>query len=144
MQAEDLPVVMKIESEHDFPWTETMLRDCLSVSYENYVLEKEKKIIGFGILSIATSECEILNIAIATDHRRQGLGFFLLEHLLDFARQRGVRKAYLEVRISNTAALKLYERAGFKAQGLRKGYYPAAEGKREDAVILGCDIMPGP
>ena len=84
---------------------------------------------------MAVDEAHLLNISV--DKRRQGMGFGgrLLRHAMSVARTLGARSLLLEVRPSNERALELYRHFGFVRIGLRKGYYPAHEG-REDAMVL--------
>lgn len=139
MQAQDLEAVLAIENEEPFPWSKKMLQDCLAMPYKNLVLTDAGKVIGFAILSIVLDECELLNIAITTSRRRQGLGRLLLQRVLDIAKQREVHCCYLEVRESNTVAQKLYQQLGFQVMNIRKEYYPAQTG-RENAVVLSCEL----
>ena len=141
MSGHDLVAVMEVEKvAYEFPWTLPIFRDCLRVGCHCYVYESPQEgIIGHGIMSVAAGECHILNICIHPDYQRQGLGEGMVEFLLDFARQNKARMALLEVRLSNTAAYKLYVKLGFDEVGLRKSYYPALRG-REDAIILARDL----
>jgi ribosomal-protein-alanine N-acetyltransferase len=99
----------------------------------------QEGIIGHGIMSVAVSECHILNICIHPDYQRLGLGEGMVLFMLDLARDKKARVALLEVRLSNSAAYKLYNKLGFDEVGLRKGYYPS-RGGREDAIILARDL----
>ena len=76
-----------------------------------------------------------MNICIAPAWQGQGLGRRLLEHWLEECRQRRLAMAWLEVRVSNQAALRLYRTSGFAKTGRRKDYYRAGEG-REDAIVM--------
>ena len=96
-------------------------------------------IIGYGILSIAAGECHFLNICIAPEHQQRGYGARLVAQLLQVARQARARTARLEVRASNIAAFRLYDKMGFNEIGIRKGYYPARNG-REDALIFAREL----
>ena len=87
-------------------------------------------------------EAEILNIVIDSAQRGLGFGRWLLQHLMTIAAQQGSDKIFLEVRVSNQVAIKLYESLGFKRISMRKNYYPAVHG-REDALILNYAIMRG-
>ncbi len=135
MQEDDLPAIGCIENQQAFPWSKTKLEDCLRASYKNFVLEENHQILGYAILSVVMDEAEILNIAISSAQRRRGFGRLLLQHLLEVAKQQGVKKIFLEVRVANQAAIKLYESVGFKQVGVRENYYPSAKG-REDALIF--------
>ncbi len=136
MQEADLIAVMEIELRaYEFPWTETIMADCLRVGYCCWVLESEEQIIAYSIVSVAVEECHILNLCIDPDYRGNGLGKYLLEKMLLVASEHRARIAFLEVRPSNRAALSLYENAGFNEVGIRSKYYPSGNG-REDALIM--------
>jgi ribosomal-protein-alanine N-acetyltransferase len=139
----DLSQVIKVEeSAYEFPWTLPIFRDCLRVGCHCYVYESPHGILGHGIMSVAVGECHILNICIHPEHQRRGLGEGLVHYMLDIARRKKARIALLEVRISNSAAYRLYTKLGFDEVGLRKAYYPARHG-REDAIILARDLTVG-
>jgi ribosomal-protein-alanine N-acetyltransferase len=144
MSGHDLTAVMEVENTaYEFPWTLPIFRDCLRVGCHCYVYESPQEgIIGHGIMSVVAGECHVLNICIHPDYQRLGLGEGMVLFMLDIARQGKARVALLEVRISNTAAYKLYTKLGFDEVGLRKGYYPARHG-REDAIILARDLTTG-
>jgi ribosomal-protein-alanine N-acetyltransferase len=89
-------------------------------------------VIGLGCYWAILEEAHITLLAIAPEVRRSGLGRWLLTQLLHQAQQRGLERATLEVRASNTAALKLYKNLGFRIAGRRRGYYDDGE----DALIL--------
>jgi ribosomal-protein-alanine N-acetyltransferase len=93
----------------------------------------EGRLAGYAGLHIIMDEGYITNIAAAPEHRRRGLASALLKKLIGVGRERGLRFLTLEVRKSNDAARKLYEKHSFCAVGVRKGYY---EKPREDAVIM--------
>lgn len=140
MQEADLPAIMAIERvAYEFPWTEGILRDCFRFGYVCKVYESRAGILGYGILSIGAGECHFLNICIAPSQQRRGHGARLVKALLDIARQGRVRSAILEVRASNLAAFKLYDKLGFNEIGVRKNYYPARTG-REDALVLALEL----
>ncbi|HZF17573.1 MAG TPA: ribosomal protein S18-alanine N-acetyltransferase [Steroidobacteraceae bacterium] len=136
MHDADLAAVAALEkSSYLFPWTEGIFRDCVRVGYVCRVLEIQSEIVGYGVLSAGAGEAHILNVCIADGCRCRGLGRHMMEHLLERARGYGVREAYLEVRPSNTTAIRLYQSMGFEQVGIRRGYYQASTG-REDAVVL--------
>jgi [ribosomal protein S18]-alanine N-acetyltransferase len=140
MHEDDMPEIMAIErAAYPFPWTEGIMRDCFKFGYTCKVYESRDGIIGYGIVSIAAGECHFLNICIAPVHQQQGHGARLVAHLLHLARHAGARSVFLEVRISNGAAFRLYHKMGFNEIGLRKGYYPAQDG-REDALVLAREL----
>jgi [ribosomal protein S18]-alanine N-acetyltransferase len=140
MEASDIPQVTAIEQElNDSPWASDMFADSLRVGFLAWVLAKDQAIIGYGLLSLAADECQVLNIAINPVWQRKGLGNILLAYMLKDGYQKGARRCFLEVRRSNVAAQKLYEKLGFKHMGFRKDYYISSTG-REDAVTLSLDL----
>lgn len=143
MDPADLPSVMAIEARnYQFPWTEGVFKDCFrAMNYVNWVCEApDDFIVGYCIISVAVGEAHIMNISVSPDFQRQGAGQKMLEHLIEFARPRA-EKLFLEVRPSNIGAVNLYRKAGFREIGVRKGYYPAKDG-REDAIMFELDLVP--
>lgn len=137
MQFSDLTTVMDIEKiAYPFPWTLNIFCDCLKVGYRAWVLEEENKIIGYGLMTVAAGEAHILNICVHPQRQHYGFGRYILEHLLAVAKQQAVDIVFLEVRPSNQIAFHLYTRSGFNQVGVRRNYYPAKSGQREDALIL--------
>lgn len=90
-------------------------------------------VVGYAVLWFVQEQGELANIAIRPEHRGRGLGSFLLDRIVERAVEKGVRSLYLEVRVSNTRAARLYERRGFREIGRRRNYY---ERPREDARVL--------
>ena len=136
----DLPEVAAVEqSSYAFPWSENIFRDCLRVGYTCRALDLAGQIIGYGIMSVGAGEAHILNVCVRDSFRNLGFGRRLLEHLLERATAAGVGEAFLEVRPSNLAAIRLYQRLGFEQIGIRRGYYQAPDG-REDAIVLKRDL----
>jgi ribosomal-protein-alanine N-acetyltransferase len=132
----DVPSVVAIErAAYQFPWSEGIFRDCLRVGYVCRVAVAENEVIGYGVMSVGAGEAHILNLCIDADFRCRGVGRRMLEYLVDRARAAGMSEAFLEVRPSNTAAIRLYQSMGFEQVGIRRGYYQAAGG-REDASVL--------
>jgi len=143
LQDDDIDRVEDIEQRsYEFPWSAGIFSDCLRVGYCCWVLDLANDIIGYGIMSVAVEESHILNVCVAPEARRQGHARALMEHLLNTASEHGARIAYLEVRPSNAAALKLYGELGFRHVGTRRAYYPARRG-REDAFVLSTPVVPG-
>jgi ribosomal-protein-alanine N-acetyltransferase len=141
LQIHSLQALIDIENQNDFPWTANMLHDCFIAGYEIYGMELNNKIVAYAVIRLMMSdEAEILNIAVDKNFRRKGYGKLLLQFLLQTCKQKNVTRIYLEVRVSNAAALHLYENFGFKKIGARAEYYPAAQG-REDAVILSIEYQ---
>ncbi|GAC1698559.1 MAG: hypothetical protein PVS2B3_10440 [Steroidobacteraceae bacterium] len=90
---------------------------------------------GYGVMSTGAGEAHILNLCVGESFRCRGLGRQLMLALIERAAAAGVNEAFLEVRPSNTAAIRLYQAMGFVQLGTRRGYYQAAVG-REDAAVL--------
>lgn len=140
MTVDDLDAVMAIElAAYPYPWTRRIMADCLRVGYRCRVGEIDGVFAGYGIMSTGAGEAHILNLCVADEFRRGGLGEILLTALLDEAQTLKVDDVFLEVRPSNCVALRLYERLGFNQAGVRKDYYPAAGG-REDALIFALNL----
>lgn len=133
----DLRRVAQIESAAAVvPWPLSQFRDCLNGDrHEGFILEENSKIIGFSIFSLVMDEASLLNIAIGPQWQGRGYGRLLLETGLQAVRERGASVCFLEVRVSNARAQRLYASLGFKVVGGRKDYYPAKQG-REDALVM--------
>jgi len=132
----DLPAVLAIENSiYAFPWTPGNFRDSLAAGYACWAYACDGELIGYAVLMLAADEAHLLNLSIAAARQRQGHGGQLLRRVCARAREDGVRLVYLEVRPSNHAASRLYERHGFQRVGLRRDYYPDQSG-REDALIF--------
>jgi ribosomal-protein-alanine N-acetyltransferase len=132
----DLAEVAAIEQKsYAFPWSENIFRDCLRVGYTCRALDLAGQIIGYGVMSLGAGEAHILNLCVREEFRIVGFGRRLLEHMLERAAAAGISEAFLEVRPSNLAAIRLYQRLGFEQIGVRRGYYQAPDG-REDAIVL--------
>lgn len=136
MRQVDLPAVTAIElATYEYPWSIGIFRDCLLAGYTSVVLERDGEITGYGIMSVAAGEAHLLNICVAKELRRQGIGQGLLEYLVERAQGFAADRIFLEVRPSNKPALSLYDKLGFQILGVREGYYKARRGN-EDAVVL--------
>jgi ribosomal-protein-alanine N-acetyltransferase len=136
MNVRDLDEIIAIEDTvYPFPWTRGNFSDSLAAGYSTWVCRVGGELVGYMVVMMAVDEAHLLNISV--DQRRQGMGFGarLLRHAMRVAKTLGARTLLLEVRPSNTRALELYRHFGFVRIGVRKGYYPAAEG-REDAMVL--------
>lgn len=138
--AADLDAVMAIERRaYDFPWTQGIFRDCLRVGYCCWCYEVNGEIRGYGVMSVAAGESHLLNLTVNPRCQRQGVGTKLLTHFLQLACRHNAGTVMLEVRPSNTAAIRLYEKLGFNEIGVRRAYYPAEQG-REDALVLALSL----
>src|SRR5215831_13717166 len=129
MRGSDVADVVATErSSYQFPWSEGIFRDCLRVGYVCRVVTVSKDVIGYGVMSVGAGEAHILNLCIREAFRCRGVGRRLLSYLLERAAASGMSEAFLEVRPSNTAAIRLYQSLGFEPVGTRRGYYQAVGG----------------
>jgi ribosomal-protein-alanine N-acetyltransferase len=132
----DVASVVAIErAAYQFPWSEGIFRDCLRVGYVCRVACVGDEVIAYGVMSIGAGEAHILNLCVNAHFRCRGVGRRMLEYLVERARAAGMAEAFLEVRPSNTPAIRLYQSMGFEQVGIRRGYYQAIGG-REDASVL--------
>jgi [ribosomal protein S18]-alanine N-acetyltransferase len=143
MTFDDVASVAQMEQRsYPFPWSAAIFRDCLRARHYCCVVELDDIGIGYGVLSTGAGEAHVLNLCVAELYRNRGIGSQLLEHMLEFAKGLGVVDVFLEVRPSNTRAIRLYQSLGFSQIGVRRGYYQAVDG-REDAVVLRRNIGKG-
>ncbi len=136
MKKEDLNQVLEIENLSFLnPWTRRMYLSEVSEKDKSYfvVAKLEDRIIGYGGFWFIVDEAHLTNLAVHPDFRKQGIGTQIMQYLLNLSKQLGVKRATLEVRVSNVIAQKFYTKFGFIPIALRKKYYP--DGK-EDAVIM--------
>ena len=134
-----LDAVLAVErTAYEFPWT----RDNFATSMASgYIAEclfdpiQPDHLLGYYLLQPGVDEMHLLNLTVAPPMQRQGLGRRLLEAACVRCLQHDSPRLWLEVRVSNAAAIALYEGAGFVRVGLRRGYYPAAGG-REDGIVM--------
>lgn len=137
MRGDDLPAVARIERDiYEFPWTEGNFSDSIVAGYDCWVFATPGRIDGYAVLMWTPDEVHLLNLSVAGDRQGRGQGRSMLEWLLANVARRGAARIMLEVRPSNTIARHLYESFGFRQIGVRKRYYPAAVGRREDALVL--------
>ena len=141
----DLAYVAALEAQiHAAPWTLGNFRDALAAGYSTRVAEREGRIVAYGVLMLAPGEAQILNVSVVPDARRDGLGRALVNQFIDDARRLGAEQCFLEVRVSNIAAIALYESTGFTRIARRSGYYPPMGPgiPREDALVMRLALAP--
>jgi ribosomal-protein-alanine N-acetyltransferase len=139
MKKEDLPEVIQIEKmSFKSPWPEFHFFDELTTPHshpyvvEGRFLDGRTKIVGYIFLWVFGEEIEIANIAVHPNYRRMRIGSSMLSVIEDIYRNKA-KRVFLEVRVSNTPAIKLYKKMGFKVVGIRKRYYTDND---EDAIIM--------
>lgn len=142
MRLDEVDEMMAVErSVYSYPWTRGNVVDSLVAGHLAEVLRSvEGELLGYFIAMPGADEMHLLNLAVAPAHQRRGHARHMLDALVHHARERGVRTLWLEVRDSNVRAQSLYRRYGFVAVGRRRGYYPAAAGRREDAVLMSLSL----
>lgn len=135
MQKKDVEEVVKIEEEtFSMPWSQNDFLEMIEADYAHYmVAEEDNKIIGSCGLRNIAGEGEITNVVIRPEYRNMGIGVKMLCKLIKNAEKIGIREFTLEVRESNAAAIHVYEKLGFFAEGIRKKFY---ERPCENAVIM--------
>lgn len=141
MAAGDLTAVLEIEtSSYTVPWSEATFRGLIRRSDADVVVvEVDGELIGYAAAWFVADQAELGNIAVAASWRRRGVGARLVTTVLERAGERGMREVFLEVRPSNTAAKRLYERFGFREVSRRRNYYTEP---REDAVVMRMAVGP--
>ena len=139
----DLPAIEEIEQRsYATPWSRSMFAGELSKPSSICLgaFDGESgKLVGYLIISRYVDAWHVMNIAVAPVLRRRGVATAMLERLFDQTAGESRRGYTLEVRVTNDAAIKLYEQMGFKARGIRRGYYTD---NREDALIMWRDPVP--
>jgi ribosomal-protein-alanine N-acetyltransferase len=138
MTAADVDEVTALEdSVFPHPWSRANFVESLASGYDAWVVRDPLgELAGYYLLMYACDEAHLLDVAVAADRQRDGLGRYLLDKAAMRARELGMLSILLEVRPSNERALHVYKRYGFAEIGRRKGYYPAHQGQREDAIVM--------
>ncbi|HUP95933.1 MAG TPA: ribosomal protein S18-alanine N-acetyltransferase [Burkholderiales bacterium] len=140
MEVADLERVVPIERAlHAHPWTRGNFADSIDAGYHCWIVERAGHIVGYGVVTIAAGEAHLLNLSVAGEWQRRGIGTELSRFFLKLAHDYGAAKMYLEVRPSNAAARALYLQLGFAEIGVRRDYYPAP-GAPEDAVVMELNV----
>ena len=140
MTLADLDAVLDIEVQaYPFPWTRGNFTDSLAAGYPARVLTDGlagDRVIGYFVAMEGVDEMHLLNVTVTPAEQGRGHGRGLLDALVRLCRDCDAEQLWLEVRVSNPRAGELYSRYGFREVGLRRGYYPAAQGQREDARVM--------
>ena len=145
LQLRDLSAIEDIERDsYPTPWSRSMFAGELSKASSvclGAFDEETGELIGYLIVSRYVDAWHVMNIAVDPNVRRAGVATALLVRLFELTSGDGRRGYTLEVRVSNTGAIHLYERLGFQPRGIRRGYYTD---NREDALIMWRDPEPQP
>src|SRR3974390_2846139 len=106
----DIAYVAALEAQiHAVPWTPGNFRDAIAAGYLAEAGEREGRIVAYGVMLLAPGEAQILHLSVVPDSRREGLGRALLRRFIVHAARLGAEQIFLEVRVSNVAAISLYE-----------------------------------
>ena len=139
---EDVDRILDIEQlAYPYPWTRGIFVDCLSAGYACFGLQLGRELAGYSIASHAAGEAHLLNLCVHPEWQRRGYGSLLLEYMINHVARLNCGAMFLEVRVSNPRAARLYENRGFKVIGQRCNYYQAGE-RREDAIVMRLELDP--
>lgn len=135
MRAEDVPSISRLEEEtFSMPWSaDSFLQMIGKEDTEYFVAEENGRILGGCGLLLIAGEGNITNVVVAPEARRRGIAMGLLTFLMETGNRVGLCAYTLEVRVSNRAAIALYEKLGFVSEGVRPHFY---EKPTEDALIM--------
>ncbi len=136
LELSDLDAVEVIErASYRTPWSRSMfaaeLRKPSALAIGAYLESGE--LVGYAFVSRYVDAWHVMNVAVAPEHRRRGIATDLLERVFEVTGGDRRHGYTLEVRVSNTHAIRLYEQLGFASRGIRPGYYTD---DREDALIM--------
>lgn len=134
MTLEDVDSIKNIlKNEFDDFWSENILKSEIINENTKYIVAKiDDEIVGFAGVLFSPDVCEIMNIVVKKNKRRQGIGKELLSKLIEIAKKNNFEILTLEVNDKNISAKTLYESFGFENVGLRKKYY----NNIDDAIIM--------
>ncbi len=143
MSPGDVRVIAEIENaSYTMPWSETsFLGEVYSQHSITRVAELDGRIVAYVFIKQVADEGVLMNLTVHPDYRRQGIANMIFSNAIQDLRRNGCRFLFLEVRISNIAAKKLYEKLDFKVVGTRKDYYLRPT---EDALVMMLEISSCP
>ncbi len=135
MNVNDVPAIAELERVcFSDPWSENSISSELNNPLSYWLVAEDNGVIaGYVGSQSVLDAADMMNIAVSSDYRRQGIGQALIEGLVAHLLRKNVIALLLEVRVSNIPAITLYEKLGFEQVGRRRGYY---HNPREDALIL--------
>ncbi|MEP7298593.1 MAG: ribosomal protein S18-alanine N-acetyltransferase [Burkholderiales bacterium] len=142
MSAIHLDAVMAIETAtYAFPWTRGNFIDSIVAGYAGRVLlDSNGAMLGYFIAMGGVDEMHLLNITVAPAVQGRGHARSMIDALIALCREDRAHELWLEVRQTNAPARAIYAHLGFEQKGVRKGYYPAPLGRREDAVVMSLNL----
>lgn len=140
----DLATIAEIErGSFSNPWQPDTFRSLLNQDRCRVVVAEDPAagVVGYAVLWWVLDQGELANLAVEKGHQKLGIGSTLLDEVVAYAESQGVKSLFLEVRVSNEPAYRLYSHRGFVQISVRKGYY---QNPREDARILVKHLSPSP
>ena len=124
------------QSVYSKPWTRGNFLDAIKSNNWCHLLMKGTTLTGYFVAMMGFQEVHLLNFTVAKPFQNKGYGLHMLESLALMSKTVSAQWIWLEVRVSNERAFKVYEAFGFKKVGERKNYYPLSSHQREDAIIM--------
>jgi ribosomal-protein-alanine N-acetyltransferase len=141
MSTADLPAELRLERQsYPAPWHAWFFRRLLRRRASCWVLEQGGIVCGYGVMRCVRGWAHIMNLCVAQDRRRRGLGRKMLIQLMKKGHHCGAGRAWLEVHPDNRGAIALYRSLGFRTQLRRKGYYLHSPQRQRDALIMTCKL----
>ena len=131
---------------HSHPWTLKTMSSCIGGRYFNLAAFDSDILVGFYIGEKAGPDFTLMDICVTPEHQGKGIAKQLLSKFIEHGEQQNAENLFLEVRESNTRAIKLYEQAGFIEMSIRKNYYPSDDATKngfEDAILMGMALSLG-
>ena len=139
LESGDIPAVMALErSAHSHPWRQSSFEDCLKGRQKCWLAEYQSTLVGYVVVTHGGGDAELLNISVAPNQQRKGIGSCLVQHAISCVKDKA-DMLFLEVRVSNRKAIELYSKEGFFELGVRKNYYPTLNG-HEDALLMAAQL----
>jgi len=130
----DVPEIVELEKNIHSAWSRKQLENELQQPAGiQFVVRKKERVMAVLFGRIVADEAEILKVSVAESARKKGVGYDLLDFAVNYCGTQGVKNCFLELRESNTAARRLYEKRGFVRVGTRKNYYTKPV---EDAILM--------
>ena len=141
MTISNLNDVYNLEIEtYEYPWSKNIILGCVINKYDCFIATINKQIVGYLITKISSPESHILNLTIDKNYRNNGIASQFLEMVILKCRLLKSNIIFLETRLSNSPAISLYIKFGFKKIGVRENYYKS-KNDREDAVIFSMSVI---
>jgi ribosomal-protein-alanine N-acetyltransferase len=139
MSEGDIPMVVELEKRNfSMPWSAQSFRSVLADEFSCcYVGVLDGKIVAYAMFGAIEDYAELWNLAVDEPHRRKGVGDTMLRFVIEYCRTSGVSSLFLQVRESNRAAKRLYEKNGFVFVMVQKNYYVSP---LENALVYRLDI----